>query len=77
MEASMATLRPNWFLISPSLMASGQWSRRTCLSCQTLSCDRALLYAHLEQILDTHRGDSFGRLLDVSHPLKGEDCKES
>lgn len=26
----MATLRPNWFLISPSLMLSGQWSRRTC-----------------------------------------------
>lgn len=28
----MATLRPNWFLISPSLMASGQFS--LSLSCR-------------------------------------------
>lgn len=29
MDASMATLRPNWFLISPVLTASGQCSSMT------------------------------------------------
>lgn len=29
---TMATLRPNWFLISPVLIASGQWSLMTWYS---------------------------------------------
>jgi hypothetical protein len=32
-KLTMATLRPNWFLISPVLMASGAFSAMSCARC--------------------------------------------